>query len=320
MNIMNNYYKLLTVLFVTIMMSFFSLSSLFAQEYHFASYNIRIDTAKGRHSWAVRAEPLCNLIAYNNFDIFGTQEVFYKQLKDMVRYFGDEYSYCGDISQEGKPNDGVFNIIFYKKNKFELIKNSCFWLSETPEKKSVSWGAPEPTICNWAYFKDKTNDKTVWFFNTHLSAKSGQARLESCKLIVKKIKEICPLNSNIVLTGDFNLPHTSIGLKPIRESGMFKDSYDSAKYKWTPTGTCPDGFSCEKITDYRIDFIWVSKNTEVSRYGILNNFYFSTENESITNLKKIDKELISQKKYKNYIPSDHYPISIWVSFPESSQK
>ena len=315
---MDYYPKLLTVLFVTILMSFFSLNSLLAQEYHFASYNIRMDNAEGLHVWSRRMLPLCNLILYNNFDVFGTQEVYYSQLKDMNKYIGEVYANSG-LSREGKSDEGLFNSIFYKKEKFKLIASNTFWLSDTPEKFSFSWDDKWPWVCNWVHLKDINNNKDIWFFNTHLSSTSKKSREKSCEFILNKIKEICPKDSNIILTGDFNFIHTNKILNVFRDSKMLKDSYDSAKYKWTPTGTCPS-FNLNNITNTRIDFIWVSKNTEVSRYGVLNNFYFGDKGKSITDLKDINMEIVKQKGYKPFIPSDHYPISIWCSFMNNGSK
>jgi hypothetical protein len=95
-----------------------------------------------------------------------------------------------------------------------------------------------------------------------------------------------------------------------------KDSYLSAKYKWVPSGSFPNN-NLGKITTARIDHIFVSKSTNVLRYGILNNFYFTVEDKSVVDLEQLKSSDLKNKKIAINAPSDHYPVSIFSEFPNN---
>ena len=192
----NTYNKILVIITISITLTF---NQIYAEEYHFGTFNILVGKA-----WSNRIDNISNLILYNNFDIFGTQEVSPDKLKDLNKKLKEVYSYVG-VGREDGNNKGEYCAIFYKKDFFTLIDSNTFWLSTTPNIPSKGWDAMYNRICTWAKFKDLRNNRELYFFNTHLDHKGKIAKNESCKLILQKIEEICPANSNIVLTGDFNL-------------------------------------------------------------------------------------------------------------------
>lgn len=307
--ISTNHYR--TIIFI-ILVTMFYVNQCYAQEYHLGTFNILVGKA-----WANRVENMSNLILYNNFDIFGTQEVSPNKLSDLKKKLKEVYSYFGVGREDGK-NKGEYCAIFYKKELFKLIDGNTFWLSNTPNIPSKGWDAMYPRICTWVKLKDLRNNKEIYFFNTHLDHKGKIAKKESCKLLLKKIKEICSSNSNIVLTGDFNLGKDSEEYKLLSESNFIKDSYLNAKYKFAPTGTY-NGNSLSKLYTDWIDHILVSKSSNILRYGILNNISFLIGDKAITDVGKINKNESKNTEIKTLFISDHYPVSVFVEFPNTTQ-
>ncbi len=288
---------------------FISNTVIFANEYYICTYNIRCDEAKDKQSknnWSIRVENLSNLILFNSFDIFGVQELNSNRLKDLINFIGIEYNYVGVASDDGQ-DTGSYSAIFYKKNKFKILASDTFWLSENPNKVSKGWDSKFNRICTWAQLYDINNKCSLWFFNTHLDATGEIAKRKGLELISQKITEITK-NKNTILTGDFNLYESDKTYKTIINSKQLLDAYDISKYRWMPTGSY-NAFNPERISSKNLDHILVSKNIKVSRYGILNNFYYNIDGVSISNYKKIPK---GAKNIELHIPSDHYPLCCWV--------
>lgn len=94
-----------------------------------ASYNIRTKGDKGDKAWEVRLNALVDVVRRNKFDMFAIQEGRTSQLKDMMIL--NEYSYIGR-DRDGD-NKGEHCAIYYKKDRFKVLKHGDFWYSETPD-------------------------------------------------------------------------------------------------------------------------------------------------------------------------------------------
>jgi len=247
-----------------------------------ASYNLRYNTPNdGINAWPNRKENVKELIKFHEFEIFGVQEALVDQLKDVAGL--TEFTYIGKGRDDGKEG-GEHSAIFYKKDRFKLLKSGDFWLSETPEKPGKGWDATCCNrICSWGKFQDVVSKKEFFFFNVHFDHQGVEARRQSGLLMVKKINEIAG-KSTAILTGDFNsTPDTEqiISIKTI-----LNDSHDVTKQApYGPEGTF-NNFKFDALMDKRIDYIFVSKNIDVIKYGVL-----------------------TDAKEQRY-PSDHQPVMI----------
>ena len=63
----------------------------------------------------------------------------------------NEYSYIGR-DRDGD-NKGEHCAIYYKKDRFKVLKHGDFWYSETPDIPSYGWGARCRRICTWDILK-----------------------------------------------------------------------------------------------------------------------------------------------------------------------
>ncbi|TDQ75225.1 endonuclease/exonuclease/phosphatase family protein [Sphingobacterium yanglingense] len=253
-----------------------------AQEIRTASFNIRLKTDKDvGNLWDDRRNPLCNLILFHEFDIFGIQEGFIEQVKDMKDRLVD-YSYIG-VGRDDGAEKGEHSAIFYNNNRFKMLKNGTFWLSGTDtERPNKGWDAALPRICTWGIFQDKKNGKKFIFMNTHFDHVGVEARRESAKQILAKAKEFAK-DLPLILTGDFNVDEKNEAYFTLAESGIVQDTYTLAPIKYTPNSTFNGWGKSIKETG-RIDHIFITKPFKVLKYGVLTDTYM------------------------NKFPSDHFPI------------
>lgn len=246
------------------------------------SYNIRLDLeSDGVNRWDARKDKLAGLINFHSPDFVGAQEVQYHQLQYLLTSM-EAYSYIGVGRDDGK-SEGEHSCIFYKKEKYKLIRQKTFWLSPWPDSVSFGWNAACRRVCTYGLFQDKKTKQYLWVFNTHFDHISAQARLESAKLIIKKINEINIKNYPVIITGDFNS-------KPVEDPARYMTYYmNSARAVSTMVYGAADtwnAFKFNEIAEGCIDYIFVSKNKKiaVTKFATLTDSY--------------------DMKY----PSDHFPI------------
>jgi endonuclease/exonuclease/phosphatase family metal-dependent hydrolase len=277
-------------LYLTSILWFCLSTSLMAQTHTMraATFNIRYDNVSNTaNAWGKRLPVIGDLVQFHNFDIFGTQEVLVHQLEGMAKEL-PAYGHIGVGRDDGKQK-GEFAAVLYKKDKYALLKQGNFWLSETPDKPSKGWDADLPRVCTWGQFRDQGTGFSFYFFNVHFDHKGEQARKESVKLVLQKVKEIAG-TAPVILLGDFNFDQKDEKYTTLSNSGFLKDAYQLTDVRYAPRGTF-NGFEANRKTDERIDHIWLSSDFKVNRYGILTDTY-------------------SDGKF----PSDHFPVMVELQY------
>lgn len=268
-----------------------------------ATYNIRNanagDSING-NGWGQRLPYIAKLVQFHKFDIFGTQEGKYHQLQDLKSAMPG-YDYIGVGRDDGKIG-GEFSAIFYRTDRFDLLDHGDFWLSTETDHPNKGWDAALPRICSWGKFRDKSSGFTFIFFNLHMDHIGVQARSESAKLIFKKMKEF-PEKLPAILTGDFNVDQTNESYLLLDNSGIMRDSYQIADFRYAPNGTF-NSFNPDSYTDKRIDHIFLTKEFKVNRYGVLTDTYRSPVTK--------EEDEAAGKKSVARVPSDHFPVVIEV--------
>lgn len=245
-----------------------------------ASFNIRYEnTQDGINAWSNRKEQVKSLIRFHDFDIFGIQEGMINQVKGIAEL--DQYAWIGKGRDDGK-EAGEHCAVFYKKERFKLLESGNFWLSETPDIPSLGWDAPNcKRICSWGKFKDLDSKKTFFFFCVHFDHQGKEARRQSGILMVEKIRKIAG-GSPVICVGDFNSIPDTEQIGTIKT--LLNDAYEvTIQPPYGPVGTT-NGFKFDAPMKHRIDYIFVSKQIKVQKYGVLTDAY--------------------EQRY----PSDHQPI------------
>jgi len=247
-----------------------------------ATYNLRQNNPQdGVNAWPNRKEFVKNLVRFHEFDIYGTQEGFLGQLKDLCEVEG--FAYTGHGREDGIAK-GEHSAIFYKKDRFELLASGDFWLRETPDQPGLGWDAKCCNrICSWGKFKDLETSNVFFFFCVHFDHEGVKARIESGKLMVKKIQEISG-DFPVICVGDFNSTPEAEQIKTMQTA--LRDSRQvSLTPPYGPVGTF-NGFKFDSPLDELIDYIFVSKQIDILKYGVL-----------------------TDSKEQRY-PSDHLPVMV----------
>ncbi len=245
-----------------------------------ATYNLRMNTPNdGPDAWPHRKELVKSLVRYYDFDVFGTQEGFRGQLTDLAEL--PQYAFVGKGRDDGR-QAGEHSAIFYKKNRLQLLQTGDFWLSQTPDRPSLGWDATCCNrICTWAKFKDLKTNQEFYFFSVHFDHQGVEARRQSGRLMVQKIKEIAK-SASVICVGDLNSTPDTEQVKTMQT--LLRDAYQVTQQPaYGPVGTFT-GFKLDAPLTDRIDYIFVSPGGQVLTYAALTD------------------------SLRGHYPSDHFPV------------
>lgn len=276
-----------------------------AQHFVAGTYNIRYantgDSVNG-NSWAQRYPVIVSMIRFHNMEIFGIQEGLYQQLETLQQNLPG-YAYTG-VGRDDGEQKGEYAAIFYDTNKFDLLEKGNFWLSPITDRPNKGWDAALPRICSWGKFREKKTRFVFYFYNLHMDHIGVQARAESAKLVMQKMREL-PANMPLILTGDFNVDQFNESYTLINNSGLLRDAYELTPIRLATNGTF-NNFDADAQTDRRIDHIFINQFFRVKRYGILTDTYRG---------KRTEKESVSNKApYIARVPSDHFPVVVELEY------
>lgn len=256
-------------------------------ELNIATYNIRMDTSNdGLDAWTHRKDNVNGLIRFNDFDIMGTQEGFHHQLQDIVR--AGDYAYVG-VGRDDGVNKGEHSAIVYKTERFDVLDKGNFWFSLTPNEPSFGWDANIRRICSWAKFRDIETGKEFFFFSSHYDHQGKEARRNSSLLLLSKIKEIAG-DTPTFCVGDFNATPDDEPIQIIYDANILNDSYLISQTKPYGTEGTFNSFKLDAPMKNRIDYIWISPNITIKKYGVLNDMQYG------------------------HFPSDHFPVMVRAEF------
>lgn len=255
----------------TVLFALFAISTWlgsYGQTIDVISYNIRYDNPDDApNNWDNRKDFLISQLNFYNPDVFGIQEGLIHQVKEIDKGLKD-YTYFG-VGRDYGDERGEHTAVFYNTERVELLEEATFWLSLTPEKPSKGWDAALPRTCTYGIFLNKRDGKKFMLFNTHFDHVGVQARAESSKLILEKIKELNTEDYPVVVTGDFNLESDSPGVQVILTE-MTDAHIAAGTNAFGPKGTF-NGFEFNKPVERRIDYIFVSDEFEVLKSAILSD-------------------------------------------------
>lgn len=256
------------------------------------SYNLRFDNPNdGINQWDNRKEQVAALIRFYKPDFMGQQE----GLIDQVEFLDDQledYAWIG-VGRDDGERAGELSSLHYNKNRFELVDgtNQTIWLSETPEVPSQSWDAALPRILTFGRFRDKTNGREFYVFNTHFDHIGQIAREESARLIKSTIQKLTGDDRYFVL-GDFNVSEDN----PVYEiltggEPVLRDAFYHTENPHVGPLFTFEGFEVRSdIEKRRIDYIFVPNDIRVLNHAILGH------------------------SRNGYYPSDHLPVYAEVVF------
>ncbi|MBR4287082.1 MAG: endonuclease/exonuclease/phosphatase family protein [Clostridia bacterium] len=230
------------------------------------SYNLRCISPLdfGKKSWFYRADLIIDDIVNEKPGIIGFQEAtkwHYAYLTNALQGYDSVITYRDEaFNSEGCP-------IFYNTSMYTLVDKGSFWLSETPEVMSKSWGAQYNRVCSYVILTDNASGEDFVVFNTHLSHVSDEARINGIKVVLDKIAQFGSLPS--VIMGDFNAQEGSETYIQVTENftdARYATENTNDSYTYQGWGN-PEKFK-------RIDYFMISKTEiKVNKYDVLSGLH-----------------------------------------------
>jgi endonuclease/exonuclease/phosphatase family metal-dependent hydrolase len=260
------------------------------------TFNIRMNTpSDGVNAWPNRKDNVAEMVdARYKADLVGMQEVLIEQLLDLQERL-PQYTSIGVARDDGK-KAGEFSPIFYRKDRFSLLEDNTFWLSETPDEAGTSsWNSACNRVCTWGKFKDNQTGHVFYLFNTHLDHRSQPARDEGTKLIWKRMKAITG-TSPTIFTGDLNSTENSFPIHFLDGKHDSGSDLKNAKFisKKPALGPVVSFTNWKELRpgNSPIDYIFVRNGFTVLEHHTLDD------------------------KFGDFFPSDHLPVMAVLQFPE----
>jgi len=174
------------------------------------SYNVRYDTdSDEQHAWSRRRDRVVETISTTRPDIVGLQEPLERQLEYLDANLS-EYSFFG-VGREDGERGGEFVPIGYRTDRFGLVGQGAFWLSETPEDPgSLGWDAACPRVTTWAVLEvdDSSSASPLTVFNTHFDHRSALARHRSAQVLRSRVADALATGP-VIVAGDLNCPEST---------------------------------------------------------------------------------------------------------------
>ena len=242
-----------------------------SQELNVMTFNIRYNNKNDSlNAWPYRKDNAASQVSFHNIHILGVQEALHDQIMDLSQSL-TKYKYAGVGRDDGKTK-GEYSAIFYDTTRLKLIESSTFWLSLTPEVPgSKGWDANITRIVTWAKFRDVSNKKTFFVFNTHFDHIGQEARRESAKLLKQKVKAIAGI-SPVIITGDFNAHPSDEPIKILVDANDQDKFIDTKAVSRTPhygpLGTF-NGFAGKERDNEPIDFVFIKGKWKVLQHATL---------------------------------------------------
>lgn len=199
------------------------------------SFNLKNDRAHDKQfNWMYRKHLCADVIKKYSPNVISLQELNPHMHKYLISELSDVYGYYSAERNTGKELDRTIRIystglsIFYNKEKYELINKGVYWLSDTPEKPSATWGHDERRMVIFVLLKDKQSGKYFYVYNAHYDHTGSESRLKSSEFLVNLSKDNV---YDSFICGDFNASYDDAEMEPLNKI------FDNNVIDKTPTFT-----------------------------------------------------------------------------------
>ncbi len=243
------------------------------------SLNIRMDNPDdGINAWPKRVASMKKMLAAQQPDIIGTQEVLHHQLVTMKEEMLPDYYQLG-VGREDGAEKGEYSALFIKKARFDVLQSATYSLSHTPDQFGKrGWDAACCRVATWALLRDTHSQDSMLVVNTHLDHVGKEARVKGVQLIHNQLATLLKTwypNKDVMntlpifITGDFNAEPNSKAVQYLVEKAGYKDSRVESDIVTGPTWTY-HGFGHRAVAERaRIDYILYSPNCRPLSYAAI---------------------------------------------------
>lgn len=233
--------------------------------------NIRFADDEGGNMVAQRAPRFRQLLERYQPDILCMQEDNRAWVSILEKFLSDRYGVYGMYSDGPDVNNGTGGLkqeIFYRSDRYELLENGGFWLSDTPEAASKLDTSKSRRTCTWVLLKDKLTEQTLFVCNVHLDTKSNATRLAQLEILYQRIGSYMEQYPT-VFCGDFNARPDSGAYteltKKFRDPHVTVGDPTGTEHTYTNYGTTDD--------PRRLDYMFYNGLLTAQSYRILTDQY-----------------------------------------------
>ena len=136
----------------------------------------------------------------------------------------------------------------------------------------MGWDAAFPRVVTWGRLIDKRSNKEFYVFNTHFDHIGEEARVNSSKLLKKKIIEIVH-ELPVILLGDFNTQDSTSAYQILvdkeNENHAMYDAQFISQTEHHGSHVTFNGFGKSIEPGNKIDFIFVTNDVDVLQHGVI---------------------------------------------------
>lgn len=251
------------------------------------TYNLRFASAQPPNAWPERRPTMQRLLAHEQPDVIGTQEGIYAQLRDVAADLPG-YDWIGTGRDGG--SRGEFMAVFYRRERLEPVAFDHFWLSDTPDFPSATWGNHFNRMVTWVRFRENATGREFEFWNTHFDHESEPARQKAAALLRARLTQV-DARTPVLLVGDFNCAAgASAAYRELTSGAGLSDAWLAARERTNDGLNTFNGFEPAVREGVRIDWILTRGATAVPAAAILDY----AEN--------------------GRTPSDHFPVTATIRF------
>jgi endonuclease/exonuclease/phosphatase family metal-dependent hydrolase len=153
--------------------------------------------------WKERVSRIATLIEGMHADIICFQELYPKQLTELLSELEDEYFFAGKLPKVDDEPVSEVNGILLRKGRFQCQDATFWYLSDTPNKPSSDPFSTEQKTVAEAHIKDWLTGKDLAVYSTHFSFGSPDSREYAARLLASYLEPISQ-QKPVILAGDFN--------------------------------------------------------------------------------------------------------------------
>jgi endonuclease/exonuclease/phosphatase family metal-dependent hydrolase len=183
------------------------------------------------------------------------------------------------IAYERNDKKYSYNAVFYRTDRYECLAHSSFWLSETPDKPSKSWGSRFYRRCVVAHMRDKYTQQEFWFANAHTDYSPLEAGLKQAQLLADTLPKIAG-QLPIILVGDLN--HDRYKDPNIYQT--YRTTLEDQPHPYTPTYQNWHTVRDTTYTGMEIDYLLYRQ------------------------MRRISWQVVTEDYGRRVPPSDHFPL------------
>ncbi|DBA01222.1 TPA: hypothetical protein N0F65_010814 [Lagenidium giganteum] len=229
------------------------------------SFNLRTSLARDpcpSGCWEQRKWRVQQLLQRYSPDLIGTQE----GAPDQIQFLQSNVGYASVGECAGPCESNERNAIFYRADRWQVIEQGTFALSDTPDLiPSNTWSLQYLRAAVWARFQaSSAPSKTVCMLNTHYDVSHGQEK--SSLLVADRLAQYCQRSDMVVMTGDLNTqPFTPavkylLGEMPLENRNSPFPLYETLTAAGAGSPTWVGSFSTA-TTDTKFDYIFARNDS-----------------------------------------------------------